>query len=308
MADKIKCLASVALFAAYPALAKLVLENNSPAVVTFLTEILSVAVLLLVFGIFPEFKKILALRHREGLGPLFIMGLLAGVAGPLFSLMGFRHSSVLNGVLLISLQTPLVLALAYIFLRERVRAAHLAGMGLLAFGLVLYSTDLLRLTPQFTPNDIYFVLAAVSFGVSNIIYKRKLSHIAHELILINRNLLGALVIFAGLIFFSAEETVRVSFDPASLAGIALIVVVPIILAQTLWYSSLEKIKSSEAGFFDALYPVFATLIAFIFLREAVGLAELAGGAIMVAGLIASEVPLHSRWLRQHQGLQSFKQH
>jgi hypothetical protein len=41
MYNKIKSILSVALFATYPTLSKFVLERNSPAVVSFLAEILT---------------------------------------------------------------------------------------------------------------------------------------------------------------------------------------------------------------------------------------------------------------------------
>ncbi len=291
----------------------MVLERNSPAVVTLLTELITAALLIFIFGFFPELKKYSKLTRTKGMSALVGMGVLAGVCGPLFSLIGYSNSAVLNGVLLITLQSPIVILGSAFFLREKIRWNHTLGMIVLIIGLIAYETKFFLVWPQFVWNDLFFFLSAVAFAASNIIYKKHLSHISHELVLIIRNLIGGLLIFAGLILFSTEGAVRVSFDFQSLTGIGLIVLVPIIIAQSLWYTSLEKVKNSEAAFFDTLYPLFATLFAFILRHEVVSREQIIGGIIMIVGLMIAQI--HWRRMpgepilhRNHVRLQYFKQH
>ncbi len=309
MNNKIKSILSIVLFATYPTLSKFALEHNSPAVVAFLTEILTGVILLFSFGVFPELKKIRRLHGHKAFYIFISMGILAGVIGPLSMLMGYTHSSVLNGVLLISLQTPLVVILASIFLHEKIHLNHVLGIIVSVTGLVAYTTNLFTTLPYFTRYDLYFLLAAVAFACSNILYKKKISHVSHELVLIVRNLIGGLTIFAGMIFFSGEGQIQVSFDRQSLLFIGLIVLVPIIMAQSLWYSSLEKIKAREAAFFDTLYPLFAAGIAFAILGENITLPQFFSGTIMMTGILISQFHWHfSRASWQDFRLQHFKQH
>lgn len=309
MKNKIKSILAVALFATYPTLSKFVLEHNSPAVVSFLTEILTGVLLLFSFGFLPEIKKFLHLRERKALWILISMGLLAGTVGPVAMQMGFAHSSVLNGVLLISLQSPLVIILSRIFLKEKIRANHIVGILAVIIGLVAYNTNLFSVRPHFSVYDSYFLLAAIAYSVSNIIYKKKISHVSHELALLIRNLFGGLMIFGAISLFSLESSVRVSFDAQSLIGIGLIVVIPILIAQSLWYSALEKIKSTEAAFFDALYPMFAAGIAFFARGESMTFEQIVGGAIMMGGILFSQIHWHGHPTAWHEvRLQHFKQH
>lgn len=309
MRHKIKSILAVALFATYPTLSKFVLENNSPAVVSFLTEILTGALLLFSFGFLPEMKKFLRLRERRALWIVIALGFFAGTIGPVAMQMGFAHSSVLNGVLLLSLQSPLVIILSRFFLKEKIRNNHIIGIFFVMIGLVAYNTDLFTARPHFSPFDVYFLIAAVVYALSVVIYKKKLSHVSHELALIIRNLFGGLMIFAGITLFSLESNVRVSFDMQSLIGITLIVAIPILAAQTLWYTSLEKIKSTEAAFFDTLYPLFAASIAFLVRGETITSEQIIGGSIMMFGVLLSQVHWHGHLTAWREvRLQQFKQH
>ncbi len=309
MNNKIKSILSIILFATYPTLSKFALAHNSPAVVAFLTEILTGCILLFSFGVYPELKKISRLHNHKAFYIFLSMGFLAGVVGPLSMQMGYAHSTVLNGVLLLSLQTPFMVILAKIMLREKIHFNHVVGIFISLIGLAAYSTDLFSVKPHFSLNDSYFVLAAVAFAFANILYKKKISHVSHELVLIVRNIIGGLTIFAGMMFFSVEGSITVSFDQDSLLAIGLIVAIPIIAAQSLWYAALTKIKGSEAAFYDALYPLFATAVAFVFMREEVHYAQFVGGTIVMAGILVSQMHLHfDKVAWQDFRLQHFKQH
>ena len=309
MNNKIKSILSIVLFATYPTLSKFALESNSPAVVAFLTEILTGVILLFSFGIYPELKKIRRLHGHKAFWIFLSMGFLAGVVGPLAMQIGYTHSTVLNGVLLISLQTPLVIILAKFFLNEKIHLNHVIGISVSVTGLVAYATDLFTVMPHFSRYDVYFLIAAVAFACSNIIYKKKISHVSHELVLIVRNLIGGLTIFAGMIFFSVEGNIPVSFDQKSMLAIGVIVLVPIIMAQSLWYSALTQIKAREAAFFDTLYPLFAAGIAFVVLNESISTFQFIGGTIMMSGILISQFHWHlSRNSWQDFRLQHFKQH
>lgn len=309
MKHKIKCLLAIFLFATYPTISKFVLQKNSPIVLTFMTEILSVAVLVFIFGFFPELKKYLAMKKKKNIIYLVGMGVFAGVLGPLFNLTGLQHSTVINLVVLISLQTPFTVLLSYIFLKEKISISYFIGVIISIFGIGIYGTNFFQLPLQFTWNDLYFVAAALAFSAGDVLYKKKLSHISHEMVLISRNLFGALIIFLTITIFSVEAHFDVSFDQVSTIGIILIVLIPIIIAQSLWYGSLEKIKTTQAAVFDSMYFVFASIIAFIVLREDISVYQFLGGLVMVTGLIISQLNLRIHFLDNYRlKLQSFKQH
>jgi drug/metabolite transporter (DMT)-like permease len=135
------------------------------------------------------------------------------------------------------------------------------------------------------------------------------SHLPHEMVLIVRNMVGSLIIFLVMTFLSVESGLQVSFDTESLIGMVLIVLFPIIIAQGLWYFSLEKIKSTDAALLHSFYPIFATLIAFFILHESILWHQILGGGIIIGGLMISQVHFsHHHMYADHLRLQNFKHH
>ena len=199
MKYKILSLLAVILFASYPTISKFVLVHNSPLVVIFITGALSALVVLFVYGILPEVKKLMRFKKQEPY--LFLIALLAGALAPSCNLFGLTHSSVLNYVLISSLQVPMAAFLSFIILREQITPSYIVSLFFLALGMIIYSTHFFQSTFHFSWNDLFFAVAAFSFALSDVLYKKKVSHLPHELVLIMRNTVGALVIFLVMIFF-----------------------------------------------------------------------------------------------------------
>mgnify|MGYP001586837001 FL=1 len=117
---------------------------------------------------------------------------------------------------------------------------------------------------------------------------------SHELILLSRNLLGGLFILLGIMIFSVEIPMELSLNREAMLGIGLIVLLPMLFGQTLWYSALEYINAKEAAFIDALYPISSAAVAYLILGEHLNLFELLGGGIMILGLIISQIHAHRK--------------
>jgi drug/metabolite transporter (DMT)-like permease len=307
MKYKIFSLLAVILFSSYPTISKVVLTHNSPLVVMFITNALSALIILFVYGILPEVRKLIRFKKQEPY--LFLVAFLAGALAPTCNLFGLVHSSVLNYVLISSLQIPIAVFLSAVILQEQITPSYIISLFFLALGMIIYSTQFFQSTFQFSWNDLFFVVAAFSFALSDVLYKKKVSHLPHEMVLIVRNMVGAVIIFLVMTFLSVESGLQVSFDTESLIGMVLIVLFPIIIAQGLWYFSLEKIKSTDAALLHSFYPIFATLIAFFILHESILWHQILGGGIIIGGLMISQVHFsHHHMYADHLRLQNFKHH
>lgn len=307
MKYKVLSLLSIICFAAYPTLSKYVLQQNGPLVVIFATQLISAIALLFIFGFIPEIKKIWQFRHQDPY--LIVIALFSGAVAPACNLYGLQHSSVINLVLINTIQTPIAVFLSLLLLKEKVDWRYVLGLLCMMFGITIYSTQCFQTTFQFSWNDLFFVAAAVIFAVSDVLYKKHINHISHEVVLIIRNSFGSIFVFIIMMFLSLETHVSISFDNQSLIGMGLIVLVPIITAQALWYTSLEKIDNTEAALYSSLYAVFAAIIAFISLGETIVWYQILGGLIMVLGLMLSHLnPEKWRFHMPHLKLIHFKNH
>lgn len=285
------------LFSTYPTFTKLLVSENHPLAIVAATGIATGFLITLVFGAATEGKKIIKAKRTDGW--LILLALLSGAIGPTLLLRGLERSSVANAVLILSFTTPIAAILSAFVLREKLKKAHFMGLLVLFFGMTIYSTDLYRLPIHFSLNDIFILAAALAYAMSNIIYKKKLSHLSHEMIVLSRNLFGGLMILLFIPVFSLEVPIQLTFDTQTIVAFALLVLVSITSAQWLWYTALEHIKIRDGAFIDSLYPLFATAIAFLILKEAPTSGQLVGSLVVVVGLILSQVTNHHFPLHNH---------
>jgi drug/metabolite transporter (DMT)-like permease len=291
MGYKIKAIISVILFATYPALGKLAMSENSAGVVNVVVGVLSVLALLLFFGAIGEWRKYCHAARRHELTPLFFMAFAAGVCGPFLYLYGLERASVLNAVLLLALQTPLTAVLSVMLLREKIPPSYFLSFAVLLFGMLVYSTDGFAHDVRFSWNDMYFVASAGAFASANVVYKKYLSHVSYDTVLLTR------------------KGVRFSFDAHSFTIFFLIACLPILAAQTLWYSALRHLRAMDVAIVDGLYPLCTTLIAFVVLGESFTMPQFLGGALAGFGVVLASVHVHGLSLHRHQvALQHFKHH
>ena len=288
---------SVVAYAFNPTLAKQVLGEQSPLLLTFLTTATSGIVLALYFGVGTELKRILKLGKR---GLIFlVVALLSSVVAPLATFAGLQTSPVLNMVLFMSLQAPITATLSALFLKERINYQYVVGVGLMLVGILLYVTEFGRTALSFSLADGYFLLAATSFAISDVVYKKYLSHTSPELVLVARNVTGSLLIGIFLSIFASEHLINISLSGRSWLFIGLIALFPIIIGQLLWYKGLKHLRGAQVGVVSGLYPVLSALIAFGVLREPVSLAQLGGALVIMVGLVITN--LHFKHHRVHAG-------
>ncbi|HOQ99952.1 MAG TPA: EamA family transporter [Anaerolineae bacterium] len=81
--------------------------------------------------------------------------------------------------------------------------------------------------------------------------------------------------------------------PTATLAVAYLGVVPAALGYVLWARILARVPAATAGSFLYLVPASAMLVAWVWLGEAPGPLALAGGALIIAGVI-----LVNRWGRQ----------
>lgn len=300
------CLSAVVCFATYPTLVKLVLAQNESAPIILLVSLATSLVLMFVFGFLREIKQYI--RHKQQDPYLILIGLFSGAIAPLCIGMGLANSNVTNSVLITSLQIPFSAVLSAMILKEKISRIYKAGLIIFIIGIILYSTNFFQSGLLLSTYDIFFIIAAFCYALSDILYKKKLTHLSFDIILLSRSLFGSFFLFLANLVLTQNHTISLPTLPVTHVYIGLVILIPILLGQRLWYLSLKKIPAAKASMYITLYPVFATLFGFMILREAVTGTMLVSGIIMIAGLVIAQLhfkkhPSHSR----HIHLQHFKQ-
>jgi drug/metabolite transporter (DMT)-like permease len=223
------------------------------------------------------------MNWRANLKPFAVVGLFAGVIP--FSCFSFAalhlpaaHSAVLNAT------APLFGAVfSMLWLSERLTMRKLAGLLLGLTGVaILVGAGALPLSMSVLIAIAACLLAAACYALSSIIVKRTgRPGGVHPIAMATGSLaLGGLMMLPTVPF-------SLPASMPSLLAIGCIVAMSLLssgLAQALFIPLIVKIGPTRAMCVSFLIPLFSMLWGFLFLHEAVGMATLLGGAVVLAAM------------------------
>jgi drug/metabolite transporter (DMT)-like permease len=274
---------AVAVWGASFIATKVALSEVSPATVVWLRFAMGVAVL----GV------AVVARHQFAFLPLKELALLAALG-----FIGITFHQWLQSNALVTSQastsawiittTPVFMAiLGRLVLGERLGLRRLGGIMVAATGVLLVVTrgQLATLAAgQFgAPGDILMVLSAPNWAIFSVLSRRALRNQAATRTMFYVMTLGW--VFSAVPFAAGPGISEIGHLSArGWAGIAFLGVACSGLAYIAWYDALQRIPASEAGALLYVEPLVAMAVAAVVLGEHVGIATLAGGVTILAGV------------------------
>ena len=293
-------LLSVIAFSSYPAFGKTLLNNLSPEVMTAISQGFAVLSVILIFGLLPEIKKIRKLPKRD-IFLLVLISLLAAVIAPLLLLKGLATTSATNVVLLLNIEVVLTCLIAYFWLKEKLTKEQIIGTVIMFLGIAVITTRGFNLGMDFNGGDFLILAATLFWAIATVIFKKYLSKIAPELAVLFRNIFG--VVFLTLmivLIFPHQVNDVIHLDFSTILVLIAFSVLGIFLAQLFWYRALEMISASKVSTITLSEPLFGILFVALLLGEGINSYQLAGGALVLLGLIFMRVHLRRlKFLRRH---------
>lgn len=224
---------------------------------------------------------------RQETPALLVLGFLGMVICGAVVYIGLKYTTATNAALIYSTTPVQVIALEWIFSRQRVSASQ-------AFGIVSALTGVMiiifkgqpeaLLTLDLNVGDICIAAGALSWSVYTIILKRP-----HLRKLPTMTVMGATTFLGAVMLapFALWETVNAGGLPtsptawASILGVALI-------ASVLAYSSYQKgvqlVGPARTSLFMYLMPVYAAALAALLLGETIGWYHVLGAALIIGGV------------------------
>lgn len=234
------------------------------------------------------------LQWREGLDwrgvranrwPLLAMAVL-GICGFNVALFyGLKHTSPVNGALIVALNPAITTVLSALLHREPIRARQWAGLllGIAGVAVVVSHGSLAALRAlSFSMGDVLVLLAATGWAIYSVVPRRFVQGLAPLQITTSTIVLGGLVLagtagVAGADLFAVPPT-----------GVILAVLVMSVfgsaLAYVWWNDAVSRIGAAKAVLFMNLVPVFATLIG-VALGQPVSGAQWVGAALVISGVL-----------------------
>lgn len=264
--------------------AKGVVDQIPPLSMSFWRWVIALAILL-PFGLPGVWRQRQLIREHW----LSILALSTFSVGAFNSLLYFAAvTTSATNIALINATIPIMVALlAWVLLGDRTRPVQALGIGLAVLGIlaVVARGDLSVLTGlQAQPGDLIMVLAVFSWGLFSVLLRRQAVPLPPLTFLTVQIACGTMVILpfflADLFFFSGGF----ELNRSTALPMMYFAIFPGILAYGFWNHAVHRIGPAKAAIFMYLTPVFASIMAGIFLGERLGLFHVIGGLLILAGL------------------------
>lgn len=217
-----------------------------------------------------------------------LLGILNIPINQFFFLIGISYTSAPNVSLAYALTPIFVFIIAVIFLKEKVSYLKIIGIAVAVGGaIVLLSEKGFNFSSDSMKGDLFALMASLSWGLYTIVgrnFTRKYGAIYAT----------ALAMASGTIFFIPVFFI---FDGnLDLSNITILSWGQIFylgsitsgLGYALWFYALKKMEASKLAVFNNLQPALTALLAFLIFGTQITPYFIAGGTMIVAGVILTQ--------------------
>jgi len=200
--------------------------------------------------------------------------------------LGLNYTTATNGVILNSFIPVMIVTIAWIFLRERLRPVQIAGVAIsLAGVLAILSQGSLALLLAFRLNagDLIVMLSMLMWSVYTIALRWRPAGLNPLSFLFVLAVIGDAVVLPMWL----GEMALGRYIAWSWPGVAALVSVALfssVLAYVFWNRGVEEVGAPVAGLFVHLMPVYGVVLAWIFLGETLVGYHVLGIALILAGI------------------------
>ena len=225
-------------------------------------------------------------RHRR---IMLLLGLIGVGSHNALAYLGLRYTTAMNGVILNSFIPVMIIALSWIFLRQRLAAVQLAGVAVSLCGvLAILSQGSLQVLANFALNrgDLLVIMSMLLWSIYTICLRWKPPglHMLTFLFVI------ACIGDAGILPFYLLEMAlgaHLTFTWLTFAVFFCVALFSSVLAYIFWNRGVEQVGASVAGLFVHLMPVFGTLLAWLFLDEQLRPYHVVGIVLILTGIFVT---------------------
>jgi len=195
-----------------------------------------------------------------------------------------RTTTAVNALLLLNL-TPLLVALgAWAFFGQAMRRGHWAGLALSMAGAVtlIVSGRFEALLGLESRRGDLWMLPAIASAAAHVLLLRRTPAGLAQGPLLAASAAAALMLMSPLLLWRGDLTLTV--DARVLWGLAYIGILASALAFWLWNRGVAAVGPVRSAGYMFLMPLYAALLSFVLLGEAVQAWQLVGGALVLLGL------------------------
>jgi drug/metabolite transporter (DMT)-like permease len=231
------------------------------------------------------------LPPRQLIPRAILLGLLGQLGFNVPLAYGIQHVEAGTTALISGLSSVFIAALAVPLLGERLQARVVVGLVLALTGSVLVtvmSGGELSLSRDQAIGSLLILTSATLWAVYSVIVKPWLGKIPPSSIPMLGSIAGLpLMIPIGLAGFAGGLG---DLTWTGWLGVAQFTITASVIAPILWAVGLQRGEASRAGLYLYLTPLFGVIISAILLDEPITLGTIAGGGLIVAGVVLATLP------------------
>ncbi|MCK4502291.1 MAG: EamA family transporter, partial [Desulfuromonadales bacterium] len=227
---------------------------------------------------------------------IFLLGLF-GIASFNTLLYTAAHTTTALNIALTQAVMPVIIVIiSFVLFRDRITMLQLFAIILcmLGAGYVITHGDWHRLLQfEFVIGDLIMLLAVCFYGLYSVLL-RKRPNIQPMSFLTSTFAVGV-VLLLPLYLWERQTVPPLELTQPVIIGLLYVALCPSILAYLLWNRGIHEIGANRAGLYINLIPLFASLLAVMFLGERFQSYHLVGIAMIASGLLLFN--LRTLWVR-----------
>lgn len=262
-------------------LARLIVQDLSPVVLTAARWTLATVLL----GVLAR-HELLPLPGRRDLTLMAVLGWV-GIAGyTVIQYMALEYTTAINGSLVFSTNPVVTVLLAAVWLREPIGWRQVTGAVLSVVGVAVILTggSGAGQPVELNPGDLLVVFSTLLWALYSLMGRLVLDR--HSPLVVTT--WAAMASLPVLWIAAAVDLAQRPLPPlTALHWLSLIymAVFPAVLGFVWWYVGVRALGAGVASIFGNLLPVYTAVLSVLFLGEAVAGAHVAGGLLVVTGVV-----------------------
>ncbi|HEU0294883.1 MAG TPA: DMT family transporter [Anaerolineales bacterium] len=262
---------------------KIALAEISPITIVWLRFLMGVIIL----GMAVILRKQFAFPKKNEWGYFALLGFLGITFHQWLQSNGLKTSEASTTAWIVA-TTPVFMALlGWLILKEHLTGIKILGILLAFVGVLLVVSDgnlvSISIGKFGAPGDVLILISSVNWAVFSALSRRGLKTYSASLMIFFVMLLGW--VFTSVVFIGSGNYVE--FSSLSIngwLGVTFLGVFCSGLAYIAWYDALQTLSTANTGVFLYIEPLIAMIVAFFVLGEAITVASLIGGGIILFGV------------------------
>jgi drug/metabolite transporter (DMT)-like permease len=234
----------------------------------------------------PLFQKLYDLKFRDWID-LFLLSCIGTALPLLFIVIGFTHTSALEGGFILQLNGVAALIFAVLLLRERIRLRQSLGILLLLLGstLVIFKGTQGGAVERSGLGDLFILAGAIGLGFGFIPAKRLSERVETLQLTALRLLLGAATLVPVAAFQLIVEAHSLLWQPSlnTVWVLSLYILTSFCLGYLSQQAGFRLLKAWEMAAIMQTVPLFSTMFALLLLHDTITPVQALGGLLAVFG-------------------------